>query len=161
MQITKNTVASFEYTLKDDSGSVIDTSKGRAPLAYVHGAGSLIPGLEDELEGKQDGDSFQVRIPPERAYGERDERMVQDVPRAELPPEVDIVVGMQFRAESPAGDHIVTVVEVEGESVRLDGNHPLAGVPLNFEVAVVGVRAATPEEVEHGHVHGPGGHHHH
>ncbi len=160
MQITKNAVALIEYELKDDAGEVIDSSKGHDPLPYLHGAGNLIPGLESELEGKGSGDSFQVRIPPEQAYGERDERMVMDVPRAELPPDVDIQPGMQFQAEGPQGAQVVTVAAVEGDSVKLDGNHPLAGVPLNFDVKVVEVREASAEELEHGHVHGPGAHEH-
>ncbi len=160
MQITKHSVASIEYTLTDDGGQVIDTSEGRGPLVYLHGAGNLIPGLESQLEGKAVGDEFQSRIEPADAYGERDDRMVQDVPRAQLPAEVDVTVGMQFQAQGPAGVQVVTVVGVEGDTVKMDGNHPLAGVTLNFDVKVVEVREATAEEVEHGHVHGAGGHQH-
>lgn len=159
MQITKHSVASIEYTLTDDGGQVIDTSEGRGPLEYLHGAGNLIPGLESQLEGKSAGDEFQSRIEPADAYGERDDRMVQDVPRSQLPAEVDVTVGMQFQAQGPAGVQVVTVVGVEGDTVKMDGNHPLAGVTLNFDVKVVEVREATAEEVEHGHVHGAGGQH--
>ncbi|MCL4130931.1 UNVERIFIED_CONTAM: hypothetical protein GTU68_047560, partial [Idotea baltica] len=160
VQITKQLVASIEYTLTDDSGEVIDSSKERGPMAYLHGTGGLIPGLESELEGKQAGDDFKVRIAPENAYGDRNDAMVQDVPRSDLPPDLDIQPGMQFQTQSPNGMAVVTVVAVNGDQVKMDGNHPLAGVPLNFEVKVVEVREPTKEELEHGHVHGPGGHNH-
>jgi FKBP-type peptidyl-prolyl cis-trans isomerase SlyD len=160
MQITKNAVASIEYQLSDDAGEVIDSSAGGAPLAYLHGNGNLIPGLETELEGKASGDSFKVRIAPENAYGVRHEALIQDVPRSQFPEGADIQPGMQFQAGTEAGMQVVTVVGVEGDQVKLDGNHPLAGVHLNFEVTVVEVREATAEELEHGHVHGPGGHQH-
>ena len=160
MQITKNAVAEIEYELKDDGGEVLDTSRGRDPLAYLHGAGNLIPGLEAELEGKTSGSSFQVRIEPQDAYGVRREELVQAVPRTQFPDEADVQPGMQFQAQSPSGAQVVTVVGVEGDQVTLDANHPLAGVALNFDVTVVAVREATPEELEHGHVHGAGGHAH-
>jgi FKBP-type peptidyl-prolyl cis-trans isomerase SlyD len=160
MQITKHTVALIEYELTDDSGEVLDSSKGSEPLGYVHGVGSLIPGLESELEGKTGGDGFKVRIAPENAYGERNTEMVQAVPRSEMPADVDITVGMQFQAQTPSGNHVVTVVEIADETVTLDATHPLAGVSLNFDVTVVEVREASEEEVEHGHPHGPGGHEH-
>ncbi len=160
MKIASKTVATFEYALTDDEGNELDSSKGGEPLVYVHGIGSIIPGLERELEGKAVGDAFQVRIPPEEAYGHRDEEMVHTVDRAQLPPGADIQVGMQLAAESQQGRHILTVVGIEADEVTLDANHPLAGVALNFQVEVVGVREATPEELEHGHVHGPGGHAH-
>jgi FKBP-type peptidyl-prolyl cis-trans isomerase SlyD len=160
MEITKHKVALIEYELTDDSGEVLDTSKGRGPLGYVHGVGSLIPGLESELEGKTGGDAFKIRVEPENAYGERIDEMVQAVPRTEMPADVDITVGMQFQAQTPSGAHVVTVIELSDETVTLDANHPLAGVHLNFDVTVVEVREATEEEVEHGHPHGPGGHDH-
>ena len=160
MQIAKNTVALIEYELTDDAGEVIDTSKGGEPLAYLHGAGNLIPGLEKELEGKGAGDSFKARIVPEDAYGARQDEMIQDAPRAQFPEDADIQPGMQFQAQGPEGAMVVTVVAVEDETVKLDGNHPLAGVHLTFDVTIVEVREATPEELEHSHVHGPGGHEH-
>ena len=160
LQITKHSVVSIEYTLTSDDGEVLDTSKGREPLVYLHGAGNLIPGLEKELEGKAKGDAMKVRIAPEDAYGERNDAMVQVIKRDQLPPDIEVQVGMQLQAQSPQGVQIVTVVGVEGDDISLDGNHPLAGVPLNFEVAVVEIREATSEELEHGHVHGPGGHSH-
>jgi FKBP-type peptidyl-prolyl cis-trans isomerase SlyD len=161
LQITTNAVATIEYTLKNDEGEVIDTSSGRDPLAYVHGVGALVPGLEAELEGKKAGDSLSVRIPPEKGYGERHAAMIQEVPRQQLPADPEPQIGMQFQARNEGGQTLIlTVVAVEEETVKLDGNHPLAGVPLNFDVQVVEVREATSEELEHGHVHGPGGHAH-
>ncbi len=160
MQITKNAVALIEYELTNDDGEVIDTSKGAGPLAYLHGVGNLVPGLESELEGKETGAEFKVRISPDDGYGERSEAMIQDVPRTQFPPDADVKPGMQFQAQSPDGARIVTIVDVEDETVKLDANHPLAGMHLSFEVKVVEVREATAEELEHGHVHGPGGHQH-
>lgn len=160
MKISKNAVASIEYTLTDDGGTVIDTSEGGEPLAYIHGIGNLIPGLEKELEGKGAGDAVKVHIAPEDGYGERDDQMVQSVSRDQMPQGVEIEVGMQLQAESEGGMHVVTVIAVEDDQVQLDANHPLAGVPLNFDVKIVEVRDATAEELEHGHVHGEGGHQH-
>jgi FKBP-type peptidyl-prolyl cis-trans isomerase SlyD len=158
--IAKDAVALLEYTLKNDSGELLDASAEGQPLAYIHGRGNLIPGLEQELEGKQSGDHFEIRIPPEEAYGERNQELVHPVNRDQLPDEIEVEVGLQLRAESEAGAQIVTVVGVEDDRVLLDANHPLAGVALNFDVKVAEVREATAEELEHGHVHGTGGHHH-
>lgn len=160
MQIKKHTVAAIQYTLKDDSGEVIDSSSGGEPLTYVHGVGGLIPGLEAELEGKRAGDALKVRIAPAQGYGERDENLVARVPRSQMPSGAPLEVGMQFQARGPEGAQVVTLVRLEDDAVWLDANHPLAGMHLNFEVSVVSVRAAAPEEIEHGHVHGEGGHHH-
>lgn len=160
MQIANNSAVSIHYTLTDDSGTEIDSSKGGDPLTYLHGGQNIIPGLEKELDGKKAGDTLKVRIAPEEAYGERDESMIHGVPREQLPAEVDIKPGMQFQAQGPEGTRIVTVLSVEGTQVKLDANHPLAGVALNFDVSVSEVRAATEEELSHGHVHGPGGHQH-
>jgi FKBP-type peptidyl-prolyl cis-trans isomerase SlyD len=160
VQIAKNAVVRIDYTLTNDAGAVLDTSKGREPLSYVHGAGGLIPGLEEELDGKQPGDSLQVVIPPDKAYGERQDGLVQKVEREKLPPEADVQIGMQFQAHTNVGVHVVTVTEIEGDEVTLDGNHPLAGETLHFDVNVVEVREATQEEIEHGHAHGAGGHAH-
>jgi FKBP-type peptidyl-prolyl cis-trans isomerase SlyD len=159
MKIARHTVASIEYRLTDDSGEEIDSSEGHGPLSYVHGTDSIVPGLESELEGKQPGDELKVDVPPERGYGARDESLVHSVPRKQFPPG-DIEVGMQVEARNAEGRMHFTVVGVEGDTVRLDANHPLAGVTLHFAIKVVEVRPATPEELAHGHVHGPGGHHH-
>jgi len=159
MQIAKDKVVTMEYTLTDTEGTTIDTSRGREPLAYLHGAGGIIPGLEAALEGRSSGEQVQVTIAPEDAYGDRDEQLLQVVPRDKFDV-ADVEVGMQFHAESDQGRHVVTVIAVSDEEVTVDANHPLAGVTLNFDVEVVDVREATEEELTHGHVHGPGGHDH-
>ena len=161
MLIARNKVVRFDYTLTDDNRNVIDSSSGGEPLAYLHGASNIIPGLESALEGKKSGESLNVRVAPTEAYGERDDRLVQMVPREMFEDNQEIKVGMQFHSGDADGDvTVVTVVNVTDESVTVDANHPLAGVPLNFAVTIVEVRDATSEELEHGHVHGAGGHHH-
>ncbi|MDZ7828565.1 MAG: peptidylprolyl isomerase [Halofilum sp. (in: g-proteobacteria)] len=154
MQIARDTVAAIDYKLTDNDGQVLDTSEGREPLSYLHGAGNLIPGLESALEGQTEGDSLSVTVKPEEAYGERDERLVQQVPMAAFEGVDQVEAGMRFQATDEQGQgRVVTVTEVDGDQVTVDANHPLAGQPLNFEVSVVEVRAATDEEIEHGHVH--------
>lgn len=159
MQISKHKVVTMDYTLRDTEGTVIDSSEGQEPLAYIHGTGNIIPGLEQALEGKQAGDSLSVSIAPDEAYGDRDESLLQVVPRNlfDVP---DVESGMQFQTQSESGPQIVTVVAVTEEEVTVDANHPLAGITLNFDVEVVDVRDATEDELSHGHVHGPGGHQH-
>ena len=159
MQIAENTVVHINYTLTDDAGEVLDSSQGRAPLAYLHGAGNIVAGLEEALSGKQPGDELQVSLPPEKGYGTKDAGLVQDVPRSAFQGVEQIEPGMQFRAESQSGTRVITVVDVGDEAVKVDANHPLAGKTLNFDVSVVDVRPATTEEVDHGHPHGPGGAH--
>lgn len=162
MQIKNQSVASFHYTLRDDDENILDSSQGGEPLVYMHGMGNIVPGLEQALVGKRPGDSFKVRVPADQAYGERDERKIHQVSRSQLPKGAEITVGMQFEARGDGEVHVVTVVGLEGaDRVILDSNHPLAGVALNFEIAVTEVRDATAEELSHGHVHGPHGHHHH
>lgn len=156
MQITKNTVAAIHYTLRDNEGNVIDTSSGREPLNYLHGAGNLIAGMEEGLEGKSKGDKFQLKIEPAKGYGEKDPAMIQQVPRSAFGDQ-DVRPGMKF---STNHGNVVTVTHVGLENVTVDANHELAGVELNFDVEVMEVRNATNEEISHGHVHGPGGHHH-
>lgn len=160
MQIANDVVVSIEYTLTDDQGNVIDSSVGGEPLAYLHGAGNIIPGLEEALEGKAVGDSFKVTVQPSEGYGEKDEGLLQVVPRSMFRGVDQIEPGMQFHAQTDYGMQVITVAKVEGDNVTVDGNHPLAGQNLNFDVKVLEVRAATAEELEHGHVHGAGGHHH-
>lgn len=155
MQIAKDKVVSIEYTLKDDQGTLLDTSEGRDPLAYLHGAGNIIPGLEQALEGKQAGDQLSVRIEAKDAYGERNDQLQQDVPRELFEGVDDVQAGMQFQAQTEAGVQVVTVKAVADDTVTVDANHPLAGVPLNFDVNIVEVRDAEAAELEHGHVHGP------
>lgn len=161
MQIARDAVVSIHYTLTDDAGKTLDSSSGGEPLAYIHGNGNLIAGLERELEGKSAGDKLSVKIAPADGYGEYDKALVQRVPRRSLKGIGNIHVGLQLHAQSEHGTRAVTVKQIAGDMITLDGNHPLAGQNLNFEVEIADVRAATEEEMEHGHVHGPGGHHHH
>lgn len=161
MQIADNMVVTIDYTLKDDNGTVLDSST-EGNFAYLHGANNIIPGLENALTGKSAGDEVEVSVSPAEGYGERNDSMIQAVPREMFDSEQEIEVGMQFHAQSPEGEMIVvTVTDVDGDNITVDGNHPLAGVNLNFGVKVVDVREASQEEMDHGHVHGPGGHHHH
>lgn len=160
MQISKNKVASIDYTLTGPEGQVLDSSQGRGPLSYLHGASNIIPGLEKELEGKVAGDSLTVSVPAAQAYGAHDPQMVQAVPRSNFKGIAKIEAGMQFEARTADGGRVVTVVKVDEENVTVDANHPLAGMDLKFEVKVVEVREATVEEMQHGHAHGAGGHHH-
>ena len=161
MQIAANCVAYIHYTLKDDAGSVLDTSAGGEPLAYLHGAGNIVPGLEKALEGKQAGDELEVTIEPEEAYGDYSVELVAVLNRSMFEGVDELEVGMQFHASAPNGGmQIVTIRDIEGDDVTVDGNHPLAGQRLNFKVKEVNVRDAQPEEIAHGHIHGEGGHHH-
>lgn len=155
MKVEKNKVVSINYTLKNDDGEVLDSSEGREPLAYLHGQGNLIPGLESELEGRSEGDSFKTEIEPTEAYGEYNEALIADVPKDRFTGVEDINVGMEFQAQtSDGGSQVVRVTEVADDSVKVDANHPLAGEKLHFDVTVAGVRDATEEEIDHGHVHG-------
>lgn len=160
MSIETNHVVSIHYTLKGDAGEVIDSSAGGEPLAYLHGHGNLVPGLERELTGKNAGDKLQVKISPADGYGEYDPQLVQRVPRRALKGVGNVRVGMRLHAQTDHGPKPVTVTQIIGDMVTLDGNHPLAGKNLNFDVEIAAVRAATEEELSHGHVHGVGGHHH-
>jgi len=152
-----SSVISFHYTLRGPDGQVLDTSSGGEPLTFLTGASQIIEGLEEALLALGAGDRKQVTVPAARAYGERDPEQVQRVPRSALPVEGELRVGDQFQTGPDRGAPIVTVVEISGDEVMLDANHPLAGVDLTFDVEVVSVRAATADEISHGHVHGPGG----
>ncbi len=161
MLIAANKAVSIDYTLTNDAGEVIDSSAGGAPLVYLHGAGNIIVGLEKALEGKQSGDELSVSIEPENAYGEYSAELVATLDRSMFEGVDELEVGMQFHASGPNGGmQIVTVRDIDGSEVTVDGNHPLAGQRLNFQVKVVDVRDASAEEVAHGHIHGEGGHHH-
>lgn len=156
MQIAANAVVSIHYTLTNTAGEQLDSSAGQEPLAYLHGANNIIPGLENALAGKAVGDKLSVTVDPEEGYGQVREELIQDVDRANFEG-IDVVEpGMQFMAQTPWGQQPVTVIKVQDDVVTLDGNHPLAGQTLNFEVEVVEVREASEEELEHGHVHGAG-----
>jgi len=160
MKVSENAVVVIDYTLTDNEGEVIDSSEGAGPLAYLHGMGNIISGLEEALLGKEAGDEVNASIEPAKAYGERQEDMKQEVPK-ELFGGIDkIEVGMQFQSETDGGPVMVTVVAIGDEMITVDGNHPLAGVHLNFDVKIREVREASEEELEHGHVHGEGGHQH-
>ncbi len=156
MQIAERTVASFHYTLTAENGEVIDTSREREPLTYLHGAGNIVPGLEKAMGGRNTGDSFQVSVAPEEGYGPRHEEMVQVVPKSAFEGAPEPKPGMQFQGQGPQGPVMVTVTAVEGDQVTIDGNHPLAGKTLHFDIEVTDVREASEEELDHGHVHGAG-----
>lgn len=159
MQIQNDKVATLHYTLTDNTGAVLDKSEDGS-FVYLHGYQSIIPGLENALEGREIGDDFNVKVPPEQGYGVRNEAFVQDVPRSMFQDDTDIEVGMQFNAQGPNGEMlVVTVIEAKDETVIIDANHPLAGVELNFDIKVVDIRDASAEEIEHGHVHGEHTHH--
>ena len=161
MTITENSAVSFHYTLTDEQGQEIDSSAGQDPLAYLHGAGNIIPGLEKALEGKSVGDQLNVKVSAEEGYGPVQHELIQDVPRSSFQGVESIEVGMQFEAQTGQGGSVpVTVTAVTDETVTVDGNHPLAGKNLNFDVTIADVREASAEELEHGHIHGPGGHNH-
>jgi FKBP-type peptidyl-prolyl cis-trans isomerase SlyD len=160
MTIQTNSVVELEYTLKNKQGEVLDTSEGRGPLVYMHGQRNIIQGLERELTGKKANDQLQVVIAPEDAYGVRSDDMIQDVPLTELSGIQNLAIGMQLQAQTSEGVQVLTVIALDDSSATLDGNHPLAGEELHFSVTVKSIRPATADELAHGHVHGPGGHHH-
>lgn len=160
MQIKTDAVVSIHYTLTDKAGEVLDTSDGQEPLAYLHGRGNLIPGLEKELEGKEKSAKLNVTVQPEEAYGIRDEKLVRKVSKSSFKGIEDLQPGMQFHSKTDNGVEVFTVTIIEGDEVTIDGNHALADVTLTFDVEVTDIRKATEEELSHGHVHGPDEHHH-
>ena len=159
MKIEKNKVASLGYTLKNAEGQILDQADKDSPFQYLHGAGGIIKGLEDALENKEVSDSFSVTITPENAYGERDEKLTESVPREmfEGISDENLVAGAQFHAQTANGTQVITIDSVDGDTVKIDANHPLAGQTLHFDVDVLDIRDATEEEVAHGHPHAPGG----
>lgn len=160
MQIAKESVVTFHYTLRDDAGEELETSRGGDPTAYLHGADNIIPGLETELSGKETGDTFSATIAPEEGYGQPREDAVQRVPMKHLVFKGKLRAGDTVQLNTRDGLRAVTVVKAGRHSADIDTNHPLAGKNLTFDIEVIDVRAATPEELSHGHAHGPGGHHH-
>jgi len=147
-------VITFHYTLRDSTGRIVDTSQGGEPVTFLEGAGQIIEGLEEQLRSADQGAKLKVEVPAAKAYGEHDPDQVQRVNRGLLPVEGELKVGDSFRAGEDRHAPVVTVAGLEGEDVLLDANHPLAGVDLTFEVEIVGVRAASEDELEHGHAHG-------
>lgn len=161
MQIANDCVVSIHYELTNDAGEVLDSSAGGEPLTYLQGANNIIPGLENQLAGRRSGDRLDVTVQPEEGYGTHQAQLVQEVPREAFPDPDSIEIGMRFTAQSDQGNVSVVVTGVNDSHITVDGNHPLAGQVLHFAVSVTDVRAASPEELDHGHVHGPDGHHHH
>jgi FKBP-type peptidyl-prolyl cis-trans isomerase SlyD len=159
MQIANNTAVSIHYILTNDAGEEIDSTSGGEPLVYIHGRGNIISGLEKALHDKKVGDKFSVRIEAEDAYGEFSDDMIQVVSKEMFDGIDNVEVGMQFHAAVNSGSGIITVINVEGNDITIDGNHPLAGQALSFAIEIVGVRRATKEETSHGHIHGPGCNH--
>ena len=154
MPIGDRTVVSIHYTLKDEEGTVIDSSEGAEPLSYLHGAGNIIPGLEHALNGKTAGESLQVVVEPAHGYGEYQAELLQVVPREAFQGVEEIQPGMAFTAQAADGSQRrIVVCDVEGDDVTVDANHELAGVDLHFSVEVVDVREATSEEIDHGRAH--------
>jgi FKBP-type peptidyl-prolyl cis-trans isomerase SlyD len=160
--VSEHMVVSIHYTLTGDAGNVLDSSAGREPLMYLHGAGNIVPGLEKQLAGRSVGDKLTVNVPPAEGYGERQGPGPQPVERGAFPQGMEVAPGMAFMAQSPDGHPFqLWVVDVQGDQVMVDVEHPLVGQTLHFAVEVVAVREATPQEKEHGHPHGLGGHEHH
>ncbi|QJD79487.1 FKBP-type peptidyl-prolyl cis-trans isomerase [Spirosoma rhododendri] len=155
MQISKHKVAAIHYTLTDDAGNVLDSSVGSEPLYYLHGEGNLIPGMEEGLENHVKGDKFKIDVTPEKGYGRRNPALVEEVPKRAFGDQ-RVAVGMQF--ETNEGE-LITITNVGTDTVTVDANHPLADQSLHFDVEILDVRDATPDELDHGHVHGPGGVH--
>jgi FKBP-type peptidyl-prolyl cis-trans isomerase SlyD len=160
MKTAANMVVSIHYTLKNDSGEVLDSSSGREPLSYLHGHGNIVPGLEQALEGTAAGHRSQVAVEPAQGYGEANPDLVFEAPREHFPADLKLEEGARVYGEGPQGRVTFRVRQLTEKGAMLDGNHPLAGIRLHFDVEVVEVRPATKDEMEHGHVHGEGGHHH-
>jgi FKBP-type peptidyl-prolyl cis-trans isomerase SlyD len=152
-------VVSFHYTLTDAAGKVIDCSSGRTPLSYMEGSGQIIPGLEKQMTGLKKGDKKVLRVPAAEAYGERNEKKLIKVLREQLPSR-EVQVGDQFTGGEEPHAPVFVVTHLTEKEATLDGNHPLAGIDLTFDVELIDMREATAEEVSHGHAHGEDGHSH-
>ncbi|MBT8381090.1 MAG: peptidylprolyl isomerase [Ignavibacteria bacterium] len=161
MSVEMNKVIIFNYTLKDDTGSVLDSSENKEPLSFLSGSNTILPKLEKTLTGMIIGSKKNVKLSAEDAYGDYKEEAVQTVNKDQFPKEAQLTVGASYMANSPDGKQMPFVItEVKEQDITVDFNHPLAGKDLEFDVELIDVREATPEEMQHGHVHGPGGHHH-
>ena len=156
MKNTENPVVAIHYTLTNKAGEKLDSSIGGEPLSYLPGAGNIIPGLESALSATSVGDKLTVTIEAADAYGERNEAQMQTVSKDMFQGMDKVEVGMQFQADSSSGPAIVTITEIDGDNITIDGNHPLAGEQLTFDVEVMDIRPATETEIEHGHIHGAG-----
>ncbi len=162
MNISNGKVVELKYSLKNTEGETLDQSDVTDPFVYLHGADQIVPGLENALAGLEIGGKKSVTVPPAEGYGEINPELKFDVQRSQFPPEAKVRVGMDFQATNPEGHGMIFVIEaIEGDQISINGNHPLAGQTLHFDVEVLSIRDATPEEMEHGHAHGPGGHHSH
>lgn len=159
MAISENSVVTLDFSVSNANGELLDSTEDKQPLEYLHGTGYLVAGLEAELDNKVVGEDFDITLAPEQAYGERDEALVQSVP-GELFDGMEVSEGDTFVAETDEGHRPVTIVEVAEEYVKVDGNHPLAGMTLTFKGVVRAIRPATEEEIAHGHVHGEHDHDH-
>ncbi len=158
MKIAKDCVVTLDYTLTDEDGEILDSSEGDEPLQYLHGHGDIVPGLERALQGHEPGDRVQVDVSPEDGYGEWDEDLVEIVGKEDFDDPEELEIGAQFEVDTDEGVRIATVIEMEGNEITVDLNHPLAGMQLHFDVTVSEVRKASDEELAHGHVHGPHDH---
>ncbi len=162
MSVKNGSVVDLAYQLKNSKGEVLDQSDAAEPFTYLHGAQQIVPGLESALEGLKVGDKKKVTVDPEQGYGETNPELKLVVNRTQFPPGAKMEEGMQFETHTQDGQGIIfTVEQITGEQVHIDGNHPLAGQTLHFDVEVLKVRDATEEEMSHGHAHGGDGHHHH
>lgn len=153
MKVTRDTAVTLHYTVKGPDGQVLESSIGREPLIYLHGHSQIVPGLENRLEGAEAGAQLVIHVPAAEAYGERHPELVFPTSKSRFDPAVELVPGARVMTQGDHGPMVLTIVNVEGDTVFLDANHPLAGMDLDFTVEIVSVRAATPEEIAHGHIH--------
>lgn len=160
MTVTKGKVVQMSYVLKNTKGDELDRSDEGSSFEYLHGAQQIVPGLENALEGLKKGDKKKVSVSPAEGYGEINPQLRVIVPRSEFAKEMKLAVGMEFQAQLEDGPAILRIHSIDGDKVTVDGNHPLAGETLHFDIEIVGVRDATKEEISHGHAHGPHGHDH-
>ncbi len=154
MKVENGKVVTMHYTLKNDAGDIVDSSEGKEPMPFLQGHGNIIPGLESALEGCTVGDKLDVTVEPEEAYGLRMQEAIQEIPNSALKGVDNLTLGMQLQSQDEQGNpFIVTVTKIEGETITVDANHPLAGETLHFSVSIESIREAQEEEIAHGHVH--------
>lgn len=161
MALQANKVVTFNYILKDENGELLDSTEKGGPFSFISGNHQILPGLEEAIGNMIIGSKKNIKLAAADAYGEYDENAVQKINRSLFPEEAELEIGMTYFAHSPEGQHLQFVItKIENEDITVNFNHPLAGKNLEFDVELLDVRDATPEEISHGHVHGPGGHHH-